>query len=144
MPYPTSRKTKARPRTRGFELAFDGVEVRPEQRGHAFAAERFLRGEVEQDGSEERLGDADAAEDEVFPGGFEAGAGAVERDQQDGGERGGFHGDPEQAHVVGEQREEHGEHEELVHGVVEAQAARREAAVGCSRCACRGGRRARW
>ena len=105
-----------------LELPFHGVEVRPEQRGHAFAAKRLLCGKVQQDRAEQRLGDADAAEDEILPRRFEAGARAVERNQQHRRQRGGFHRDPEQAHVVGQQRQQHRRHEELVHAVVEAQA----------------------
>ena len=112
-----------------LELALDRVEVGPKQCGHAFAAESFLRGEVQQDGAKECLCDANAAKDEVFPGGFQAGAGAIERNQQDRGEGCGFHRDPQKAHVVGEQSQQHRGHEELVHGVVEAQAARGQAAV---------------
>ena len=103
-------------------------QVGPQQRV-AGLAQHALGGEVEQDGAEQRLGDADAAEDEILPGRLEAGRRAVERDQQHGGQRRRLHRHPEDAEVVGGQRHQHGEHEELVHALVEAQARRGEPAV---------------
>ena len=55
----------------GLELRLHRVEVRPQQRA-ALRAEHLLGGEVEQDRAEQRLRDADAAEDEVFPRRLEA------------------------------------------------------------------------
>src|SRR5439155_179589 len=49
-----------------LQLGLDGVEVRPKQRSGS-RTEHLLGGEVDEDGSEQRLGDADAAEDEVLP-----------------------------------------------------------------------------
>ena len=95
----------------------------------ASGAEQLLGGEVEQDRAEQRLRDADAAEDEVLPRRLEAGRRAVERDQQHGRERRRLHRHPQDAHVVGEQREQHREDEQLVHAVVEAQPRRRQPAV---------------
>ena len=46
---------------------------------------------------------------------------AVEADHQHSGQRGAFHRHPQQADIVGEQRQQHGEDEDLVHAVVEAQ-----------------------
>jgi hypothetical protein len=53
----------------------------------------------------------------------------VDADQQDGGQRRRFHGHPQDAQVVGGQRQQHGEAEQLIHAVVEAQARRRHLAV---------------
>ena len=61
-----------------LELALDRVEVRPQQRAAA-GAEHLLGGEVEQDRAEQRLRDADAAQDEVLPRRLEARRRAVER-----------------------------------------------------------------
>ena len=57
------------------------------------------------------------------------GRGAVQRNQQHGGERGRFHRHPQDAHVVGGQRQQHGEAEQLVHAVIEAQHVAAELAV---------------
>ena len=51
--------------------------MRPEQRAHALGAQDFLRGEVQQDRAEQRLRDADAAQDEVLPACLEAGRRAI-------------------------------------------------------------------
>ena len=48
---------------------------------------------------------------------------AVDADHQHGRERGELDGDPHQPDIVGEQCEVHGEHQGLVHGVIEAQIA---------------------
>jgi hypothetical protein len=55
--------------------------------------------------------------------------GPVHADQQDGGQRRRFHGHPQDAHVVGGQRQQHGEAEQLIHAVVETQPMRRHLAV---------------
>ena len=51
------------------ELTAHGVQVGP-QEGIAPGAQNFFRREVEQDRAEERLGDADRAKNEIFPGGL--------------------------------------------------------------------------
>jgi hypothetical protein len=76
-----------------------------------------------------RLRNAHATQDEVLPGRFQAGRRAVDADQQHGRQRGRFHGHPDDAQVVGGQRQQHGEAEELVHAVIQAQAWRRHLAV---------------
>jgi hypothetical protein len=43
----------------------------------------------------------------------------IHADQQDGGQRRGFHGHPQDAHVVGGEREQHREVEQLIHAVVD-------------------------
>ncbi|OIQ72179.1 hypothetical protein GALL_462000 [mine drainage metagenome] len=113
----------------GFELAFHRVEVRPEQGAHPLGTEHALRGEIQQHRAEQRQGDAHAAEDEVLPRGFKALRRAIERHQQHGGQRGRLHRHPENAHIVGGQRQQHGEHEQLIHAVVEPQPCRREPSV---------------
>ena len=113
---------------RRLELALHVVEPRPEERA-AFRAEKLLRREIEKDRSEQRLRDAHAAQDEILPRRLEARRRAVQRDEQHGGERRALHRDPEDPHVVGEQREQHREVEELIHAVIEPQPARRELAV---------------
>ena len=126
----------------GLELAFHGIQMRPQQRAHAFGAQHLLGGEVQQDRAEERLRDADAAQNEVLPARLEARRRPVQRDQQHGRERRRFHRDPQQPHVVGGQRDQHRRHEELVHAVVEAQAPGARRARAPSRRACTGARRA--
>ena len=55
--------------------------------------------------------------------------GAVDADQQHGGQRRRLHRHPQDAHVVGRQRQQHREAEQLVHAVIEAQPRRRQLAV---------------
>jgi hypothetical protein len=76
-----------------------------------------------------RLRNAHAAQDEVLPRRFQAGGRAVDADQQHGGQRGRLHGHPDDAQVVGGQRQQHGEAEQLVHAVVQAHPRRRHLAV---------------
>ena len=112
---------------RRVEVARVGDQRGPDHRVHALADDR-TRGEVDQDGAEQRQRDADAAEDEIFPGGFQRLMRAVDADHQHGGQRRQLHRDPHQADVVGEQRQVHAEQHQLEHGVVEAQMPRRQAA----------------
>ena len=91
-------------------------------------ADHRTRGEIDQDGAEQRQRDADAAEDEVFPGGLDRLVGAVDADHHHGGERRQFDRHPHQADVVGDQRQVHAEQHELEHRVIESQIARRQAA----------------
>src|SRR6185369_15406740 len=79
------------------------------------------RGQIDQERAEQGQGDADAAENEVLPGGFDRRGRPVKTHHQDCGERHQLDGDPHQPHVVRQQRQVHGEHERLVHGVIEAQ-----------------------
>ena len=99
----------------------------PRHRVHAFADHRARR-HVDEDRAEQRQRDADAAEDEVFPGGLERLRRAVDADHQHGGQRRDLDRDPHQPDVVRHQSEVHGEHQDLIHGVVEAQVDRREPA----------------
>jgi hypothetical protein len=99
------------------------------KQGAALGADHLFRRHVQQHGAEQGLRDADAAEDEVFPRRFEARRGPVDADQQHGGQRRRFHGHPQDAQVVGGQRQQHGEAEQLIHAVVEAHAPRRHLAV---------------
>ncbi|MCY1232295.1 hypothetical protein D9M72_447780 [compost metagenome] len=86
----------------------------------AFADDR-LRCHIDEDGAEEREGDADASQNEIFPGGFERLVRAIDADHQHGGERGKLDRDPHQADVVRHEREVHAEHHDLVHGMIETQ-----------------------
>ena len=86
------------------------------------------RRHVDEDGAEQRQRDADAAEDEIFPGRLQRLMGAVDADHQHGGQRRELDRDPHQADIVGDQREVHGEHQHLIHGVIEAHVGRRQPA----------------
>ena len=110
------------------EQALDRVEVGTQQRC-ALGAGHLLGGHVQQHRAEQRLRDADAAEDEVFPRRFQARRGAVDADQQHGGQGRRLHRHPQDAHVVGHERQQHREAEQLVHAVVQAQPGRRHLAV---------------
>ena len=110
------------------ELALHRIEMGPQQR-RALAAADLLGRHVEQHGAEQRLRDADAAQDEVFPRRLEACGGAIERHEEHRREGGAFERDPEDAHIVGQKREQHREAEQLVHAVVQAQPRRRHLAV---------------
>src|SRR5580704_15803622 len=85
----------------------------------AFADYRPRR-HVDQDGAEQRQRDADAAEDEILPGRFQRLMRAIDADHQHGGQGGDFDRDPYQSDIVGHQRQVHGEHQHLIHGVIEA------------------------
>jgi hypothetical protein len=91
-------------------------------------ADHRPRRHVDQDGTEQRQRDADAAEDKIFPGRFQRFVGAVDADHQHGGERGHLDRHPHQPDIVGDQREVHGEHQHLVHGMIEAHEPRAEPA----------------
>ncbi len=112
-----------------LELRLDRVEMRPEQRSDALGAEDLLGGEIQQHRPEQRLRDADTAQDEVLPARFEARRSAVQRDQQHRGQRRRLHRDPQEPHVVGRERKQHRRHEELIHAVVEPQAPGGDAAM---------------
>ena len=117
------QKNKRQRQNVRFELGLDAAEIRPQQRA-AGAAEYALRGEVEQDGSEQSLRDADTAKNEVFPCRFETRGSPVHADQQYRGQGRGFHRRPQDAKIIGHQGEQHGEVEQLVHAVIEAHAPR--------------------
>ena len=70
--------------------------------------------------AKQRLCDTHAAEDEIFPRGFYRFGGAIKAYQQNRGESGCLHCNPEHAHVVGGKRQQHGKKKPLVHGVVQA------------------------
>ena len=102
-------------------------ELVPSHRRHPLA-QAFLRREVDEDRTKEREGDPDRAQDEVFPCGFERRIGAVDADHHHGRERRELDRHPHESDVVGDQREIHREHQELVHGVIKAQIARLQSA----------------
>ena len=61
--------------------------------------------------AEQRDRDADRAEHDVLPGCFERASRAVVPDEEGGGDRRGLDGNPENAEVVGQDRERHGAEE---------------------------------
>ena len=128
-PVPDQQKYERQTQHRGFELCLHDVEMRPQQSADALGAEDFFRGEVQQDRAEQRLRNAHAAENEVFPARLQTGGRAIQGHEQHGRQRRGFHCHPHQPEVVGRQRDQHGRHEELVHAVVQAQLRRADAAV---------------
>ena len=101
-------------------------QIGPRHRAHALADGRHRR-QIDEDRSEQRQRDADAAQDEILPGRLQRLMRPVDADHHDGRERGQFDGDPHQADIVGRQRQVHAEHHQLEHHVVEAQIAGREA-----------------
>ena len=78
-------------------------------------------GRIGEDRAEQRQRQAQAAQDDVFPGRFEGGVAVVQRHQQHRGQRGGLQREPHHAQVVGQHHQEHAggeqrrEHEELLH-----------------------------
>jgi hypothetical protein len=92
----------------------------------AFAHDR-PGGHVDQNGTEQCERYADASQDEIFPSRFERLVGAVDADHQHGSQCRKLDRDPHQPDIVGDQREVHGEHQHLVHRVIEPQKHRREA-----------------
>src|SRR6185437_5245567 len=73
-------------------------------------------------------GDADAAENEILPRRFQGFVRAIDPDHHHGGQRGNLDRDPHEPDIVGHQRQVHGEHQHLVHGMVEAQVSGRQPA----------------
>ncbi len=110
------------------ELAADPAQVGPEQRVPPRPQHPF-GGEVEQHRAEERLGDPDAAEDEILPGRLDCRRGPVERHQEDGRQRRQLHRDPEHPEIVGHQRDQHREDEELEHRVIKTHPPRADPAM---------------
>ncbi len=109
------------------EVVRSGDQNGPDHRVDALA-DHGTRGEIDQDGAEQRERYADAAEDEVFPGGLDRFVRAIDADHHHCGECGQFDRDPHQADIVGEQRQVHAEQHELVHRMVEAQVVGRQTA----------------
>ena len=102
----------------------------PRHRRQALA-QHLLRGEIDQDGAEERERDADRAEDEVLPRRLDRLRRAVDADHHHRGQRRHLDADPEQADIVGDQRHVHRAEHGLIERVVEAQEA--SASAGRSR-----------
>ena len=76
-------------------------------------AELLDTGEIDQHGAQERNGDSDRAEKQILVGRLERGARPLEVDEEDRGERGALDRDPHEPDVVGGDRHEHREHEEV-------------------------------
>ena len=66
------------------ELRRHGHQVRPVEAGQLFGGVRANGRRVNEHRAEQRQRQAEAAEDDVFPGGFERSPAVVERDEQDG------------------------------------------------------------
>ncbi len=111
----------------GIELRRFGHQHGPHHGVQTFADHRTRR-HVDQDGAEQRQRDADAAENEIFPGRFQRLVCAINADHQNGGERRDLDRHPHQADIVGDQRQAQGEHQCLIHGVIEAHESRRQPA----------------
>ena len=111
----------------GIELGRMRDQHAPHHGVEAFADHRPRR-HIDEDGAEQRQRNADAAEDEIFPRRFQRLVRAIDADHQHGGQRRHLDRDPHQPDIVGNQREVHGEHQHLVHGVVEAHVSRRQPA----------------
>ena len=100
-------------------------QQRPDHAVLAFAHHRTRR-HVDQDGAEQGERNSDAAQDEIFPGRFQRGVGAVDADHQHRRQRREFDRHPHQADIVRHEREIHAEHHGLIHGMVETQVNRRQ------------------
>ena len=85
-PIADKQEYKRESQHRRFELAFYAVQMRPQERCHAFGTENFLGGEVQEDRAKKGLGDTDPAEDEVLPARLQARGRAIQRHEQHGGE----------------------------------------------------------
>ena len=70
-----------------------------------------MLGMAKEHGAKERQGNADRADEQVFPHGFEGLGRAVEADERCAEEGGGFDGDPDEAGVAGYGYEGHGSKE---------------------------------
>jgi hypothetical protein len=84
-------------------------------------ADHWLCGHVDENGAEEGERNANASQNEIFPGGFQRFMSAIDADHEHGGQRGKLHRHPHQTDVVRHERQVHAEHHDLVHGVVEPQ-----------------------
>jgi hypothetical protein len=120
-PISNQKEDKREPQHSGFKLPLHGIQVCPQERSHSFTPKRLLGSKVEKDCAEQGLSNADAAQDEVFPCRFQAGPRAIKRYKQYCRKRGRLHRHPEQTHIVGQQRQQHGEHEELIHTVIKTE-----------------------
>jgi len=90
----------------------------PDHRVIALSEDR-LRRHIDEDRAEQGKRDADAAEDEILPGRLQRFRSAIDADHQHRRQGGELDRHPHQANIVGEQRQIHGEHHRLIHGVIE-------------------------
>ena len=95
-------------------------QYRPHHGVEPFADHR-LRRHIDEDRAEQSEADADAGQDKIFPRRLQRFRRAVDADHQHGRQRRHFDRDPHQPHIVGDQREIHSEHQELIHRVIEAE-----------------------
>ena len=95
-------------------------------------ADDGTRGHIDEDRAKQRKSDADAAQDEIFPGGLDRLLRAVDANHDHRGERRHLDRDPHQADVVGDQSEIHRKQQHLIHRMVESQMHRRKPPVSNS------------
>ncbi len=79
-----------------------------------------MSGVIGHNGAEQSHRQSHAADDGVFPGRFKRSDFAVEGDEEDGSEGGGFDGYPHHSQVVGHRHEQHGENKQGRERVVHA------------------------
>src|ERR1039458_3337371 len=112
----------------GIELRRHRQQARPVEAGHGLAAGWADGGRVGADGAEQRQHQAEAAEHDVFPRGFERGLVIVERHQQHGGQRRDFDRRPHHAEIVGQHHQQHARGEDGREHIELADAPRRQGA----------------
>ncbi len=105
----------------GIELVRIGDEHRPIEAAGSVVAYDIDGGIIGENGAKEGESDADTADDDVFPAGFERGFAIVEGDQEHRGEGGAFDGDPHDPQVIGYGDQQHGADKERGEDVVAVQ-----------------------
>ena len=85
-----------------------------------------MSGHVNEDRSKQRERYANAAEDEIFPSGFQCLVRAVNPDHEDGGQCCEFDRYPHQSDIVRDQSENYGKHQHLVHRMIKSEIERRQ------------------
>ena len=110
-------------------MVCDTHERRPLQR-YVSDASGVQRGQVDEDGAEERERDTDRADDDVLPRRLEGSPRAPVPDEERGDDRGRLDGHPHDTHVAGDDREQHGRDEALDEHRVERRATRARATRG--------------
>ncbi len=121
-------KDKGNVQKRRIEIPGASNQVRP-RHGLDTLADDLLSGEVNEDGSEQRQGDADAAQDEILPRGFEGLVRPIDPDHQNGAQGSHLDRHPKQADAVRDEREIHREHHALIHAMIESEIDGRQAPI---------------
>jgi hypothetical protein len=91
-------------------------------------ADHLLGNQINQNRTEERQRNADAAEDEILPGRLHGFRRAIDADHHHRRESGHLDPDPQQPDIVGDQRDVHRAHHGLIERVIEAQVEGRQPA----------------